>query len=141
MAFFIKNYKINLHIRNSQTSTKLKPVFATDSQTHRFKKKKSQTHPQEREREKRNPSMDPLPVETQDLAATNDSHGCQNPDLDLTILRFYDLTCPKRSRSFKNLCNHSGSYDSDDPKRSWFFVIFFGLTEGSVGPKWKIKSQ
>ena len=45
-------------------------------------------------------------------------HGCQNPDLDPTILRFYDLTYPKRFKSFKDLCGHSGSvgsYDSDDP--------------------------
>ena len=47
-------------------------------------------------------------------------HGCQNFDLDPTILRFYDLTCPKQSRSFKNFCDHSvliGSHDSDNPKR------------------------
>ena len=65
-------------------------------------------------------------------------HGCQNLDLDLTILRFYDSTYPKRSKSFKDLCDRSGSvglYDSDDPKRSWFLVIFFNLTEGSVEPK------
>ena len=46
-------------------------------------------------------------------------HGCQNPDLYPIILRFYDSTCPKRSGSFKNLCDHSGSvglYDSDNPK-------------------------
>ena len=46
-------------------------------------------------------------------------HGCQNPDLNSTILQFYDLTCPKRSESFKNFCDCSGlvgSYDSDDPK-------------------------
>ena len=40
-----------------------------------------------------------------------------------------------------DLCNHSGSYDSDDPERPWFLVTFFNLTESSVGPKWKIKSQ
>ena len=65
-------------------------------------------------------------------------HGCQNPDLDPTILRFYDLTYPKRSKSFKDLCGRSGSvgsYDSDDPKQSWFLVIFFNLIKGSVGPK------
>ena len=48
------------------------------------------------------------------------NHGCQNPDLDPTILRFYDLTYPKRSKSFKDLCDHSisvGSYDSYYPKR------------------------
>ena len=70
-------------------------------------------------------------------------HSCQNPDLDPTILRFYDLTYPKRSKSFKDLCGHSGSvgsYDSDDPKQSWFLVILFNLIKGSVGPKWKIKS-
>ena len=49
----------------------------------------------------------------------NNNHGCQNPDLDSTILRFYDPTYPKRSKSFKDLCERSGSvgsYDSDDPK-------------------------
>ena len=47
-------------------------------------------------------------------------HGCQNPNLDPTILRFYDLTYLKRSKSFKDLCDRSGlvgSYNSDDPKR------------------------
>ena len=35
MAFFInKNYKINLHVTNSQTGTNLKPEFENDSQTH-----------------------------------------------------------------------------------------------------------
>ena len=71
-------------------------------------------------------------------------HGCQNPDLDPTILRFYDPTYPKRSKSFKDLYDRSrsvGSYDSDDPKRHWFLVIFFNLTKGSVGPKLKVKSQ
>ena len=66
------------------------------------------------------------------------SHGCQNPDLDPTILRFYDLTYLKRSKSFKNLYGRSGSvgsYDSDDPKQSWFLVILFNLIKGSVGPK------
>ena len=65
-------------------------------------------------------------------------HGCQNPDLDPTILRFYDLTYPKRSKSFKDLCSRSesvGSYDFDDPKQSWFLVIFFNLIKSSVGPK------
>ena len=65
-------------------------------------------------------------------------HGCQNPDLDLMILRFYDPTCPKQSKSFKDLCDRLGTirlYDSDDPKRPWFLVIFFNLTEGLVGPK------
>ena len=65
-------------------------------------------------------------------------HGCQNLDPDPMILRFYDPTCPKRSGSFKNLCDRSrlvGSYDSDDPKQSWFLVIFFNLTEGLVGLK------
>ena len=58
-------------------------------------------------------------------------HGCQNPDLDLTILRFYDLTYPKRSKSFKDLYDRLGSvglYDSNNPKRPWFLVIFFNLT-------------
>ena len=57
-------------------------------------------------------------------------NGCQNPDLDLTILRFYNLTCPKRSGFFKNLFDHSRSvklYDSDDLKRLWFLIIFFKL--------------
>ena len=46
-------------------------------------------------------------------------HGCQNPDLDLTILRFYDLTYSKRFKSFRDLSDHSRlvrSYDSNDPK-------------------------
>ena len=54
------------------------------------------------------------------------------------ILRFHDLTYSKRSKSFKDLydCSESvGSYNSDDPKRHWFLVIFFNLTGGSVGPK------
>ena len=35
VAFFInKNYKINLHVTNSQTDTNLKPEFENDSQTH-----------------------------------------------------------------------------------------------------------
>ena len=34
--FLLKNYKINLYERNSQIDTKLKPVFAIDSQTHHF---------------------------------------------------------------------------------------------------------
>ena len=48
------------------------------------------------------------------------NHGCQNPNLDPTILQFYNPTCPKRSGSFKDLYDHSrsvGSYDFDDPKR------------------------
>ena len=48
-------------------------------------------------------------------------HGCQNPNLDPTILRFYDLTYSKRSKSFRDLSDHSRlvrSYDSNDPKRS-----------------------
>ena len=70
--------------------------------------------------------------------------GCQNFDLDPAILWFYDSTYPKQSKSFKDLCDHSesvGSYVSDDPKRPWFFVIFFNLTEDSIEPKWKIKSH
>ena len=54
------------------------------------------------------------------------------------ILWFYDPACPKRFRSFKNLCDRLGSvrsYNSNDPKRSWFLVIFFNLTKGLVGPK------
>ena len=65
-------------------------------------------------------------------------HGCQNPDLDLTILRFYDSTYSKRSRSFKDLSDRSGSvgsHDFDDPKQLWFLIIFFNLTEGSIEPK------
>ena len=71
-------------------------------------------------------------------------HGCQNLDLNPMILRFYDPTCPKRSGSFKDLCNRTRSiesYDFDDPKQLWFFVIFFNLTKNSVGLKRKIKSQ
>ena len=71
------------------------------------------------------------------------NHGCQNLDLDPMILWFYDLTCHKRSGSFNDFCDHSGSvrsYNSNDPKWPWFHVIFFDLTEGSVEPKWKIKS-
>ena len=48
------------------------------------------------------------------------NHGCQNPDLNPTILRFYDLTYPKRFKSFKDLYDHSrlvGLYNSDDSKR------------------------
>ena len=66
------------------------------------------------------------------------NHGWQNPDLDFTILRFYDPACSKRSESFKNLCDCSksvGLYDSDDPKRLWFLVIIFNMTEGLVGSK------
>ena len=65
-------------------------------------------------------------------------HGCQNFDLDSTILRFYDPTYPKRSKYFKDLFDHSksvGLYNSDDPKRPWFLVIFFNLIEGLVKPK------
>ena len=71
------------------------------------------------------------------------NHGCQNPDQNPIILRFYDPSCPKRFGSFKNLSDHSrsvGSYDSDNSKWPWFLVIFFNLIEGSVRPKWKIKS-
>ena len=63
------------------------------------------------------------------------------------ILQFYDFTippAPKRSRSFKDLCDHlglGGSYDSNDPKRFWFLVIFLNMTKGLVGPKLKITSQ
>ena len=52
-CFLIKNYKINLHIRNSQTGTKLKPIFAIDSQTHASKKK---IHKPTHERERRGES-------------------------------------------------------------------------------------
>ena len=65
-------------------------------------------------------------------------HGYQNPDLDLTVLRFYDLTCPKKFEYFKNFCDRSRSvelYDFDDSKRLWFLVIFFNLTKCSVGFK------
>ena len=47
-------------------------------------------------------------------------HGCQNSDLDLTILRFYDSTYSKRSGSFKDLSDRSESvesYDSNDLKQ------------------------
>ena len=67
-----------------------------------------------------------------------DNHGCQNSDLDPTILRFYDPTYPKRSRSFKDLCNRLGSvgsYNFDNPKQPRLLVIFFNLTEGSIGLK------
>ena len=69
------------------------------------------------------------------------NHGCQIP---IWILQFYNPISPKRSRSFKDFCDCSrfiGSYDSNDPKWLWFLVIFFNLTECSVWPKWKIKSQ
>ena len=72
------------------------------------------------------------------------SHDCQNPDLDPTILRFYDPTCLKWFGSFEDLCNHLGSvgsYDSNDPKWSWFLIIFFNLTQSLIEPKWKITSQ
>ena len=71
-------------------------------------------------------------------AAFTCKHGCQNPDLDPTILRFYDLTYPKRFKSFKDLYDRSGSigsYNSDDLKRHWFLLIFFNFTECSIGPK------
>ena len=45
------------------------------------------------------------------------THGCQNPNLDPTILRFYDHTYLKWSRSFKDLYDRSrsiGLYDSDN---------------------------
>ena len=67
-----------------------------------------------------------------------DNHGCQNSDLDPMILRFYDPICPKRSRSFKDLCNRLGSvgsYNFDDPKQPRLLVILFNLTEGSIGLK------
>ena len=54
--------------------------------------------------------------------------GCQNFNLDLTTLRFYDSTYPKQSGYFKDFCDSSGSvgsYNSNDLKRSWFLVIFF----------------
>ena len=53
--------------------------------------------------------------------------GCQNSNLALTTLRFYDSTYPKQSGYFKDFCDSSGlvgSYNSNDLKRSWFFVIF-----------------
>lgn len=43
---------------------------------------------------------------------------CQNSNLYLTILRFYDFTCPKRSRSFKDLSNRLRSYNFDYSKQS-----------------------
>ena len=39
-------------------------------------------------------------------------YGCQNPNLDPMILRFYNPTYPKRSESFKNLCDCLGSVGS-----------------------------
>ena len=75
-------------------------------------------------------------------------HGTNKPSpccivvkIPIWILRFYNLTCPKWFESFKHLCDHLGSYNFNDPKQSWFIVIFFNLTEGLVGPKWKITSQ
>ena len=53
-------------------------------------------------------------------------------------LQFYNPTCPKQSESFKDFCDHSGlvgSFDFDNPKQPWFLLIFFNLTEGSIGPK------
>ena len=50
----------------------------------------------------------------------NSLYDCQNPDLNPMILRFYDLSYPKRFESFKDLCDRLGSvgsYDSNDPKR------------------------
>ena len=58
--------------------------------------------------------------------------------IPIWILRFYDPTYPKQFGTFKDLCDHLGlvrSYNFDNPKRSWFLVIFFNLTEDSVGPK------
>ena len=58
-------------------------------------------------------------MECNGLIGISLDHGCQNPDLDPTILRFYDPTYSKRSKSFRNLSDHSGlvgSYDSNDPK-------------------------
>ena len=52
-------------------------------------------------------------------------------------VRFYNPTCPKRFESFKDLYNRSGlvgSYNFDNPKRPWFLVIIFNLTESLVGP-------
>ena len=54
--------------------------------------------------------------------------GCQNFNLDLTTLRFFDSTYLKKSGYFKDFCDSSGlvgSYNSNDLKRSWFLVIFF----------------
>ena len=44
------------------------------------------------------------------------SYSYQNPNLNPTILQFYDLPCPKQSESFKDLRDCSRSYDSDDSK-------------------------
>ena len=52
---------------------------------------------------------------------------------DLTILRIFQGSFD-RSGSV-------GSYDSNNPKRSWFLLIFFNLIKDSFGSKWKIKSQ
>ena len=73
-----------------------------------------------------------------DSWSSNYRHDCQNPDLDTTILQFYDPIYSKQFRSFKDLCDRLGSvesYDFDDPKQSWFLVIFFNLIESSVGLK------
>ena len=46
-------------------------------------------------------------------------YGCQNSDMNSTILRFYDSTYPKEFGFFKDLCNCLGlvrSYDSNDSK-------------------------
>ena len=48
------------------------------------------------------------------------NHGCQNPDLDPTILRFYNLTYPKRFEFFKDLSDRLQSYDLMIPNDSAF---------------------
>ena len=81
---------------------------------------------------------------TAQLPITSNNEKIMIVKIPIWILRFYDLTYSKRSKSFKNLNDHSGlvrSYDSNNPKWPLFFVIFFNLTEDLVGPKWKIKSQ
>ena len=37
--------------------------------------------------------------------------------ISIWILRFYDSTYPKRSKSFQDLCDRLGLYDSNDLKR------------------------
>ena len=47
-------------------------------------------------------------------------YSCQNPNLDSTILQFYDPTCLKWSGSFKDFCDRSRLvelYDSNNSKQ------------------------
>ena len=47
----------------------------------------------------------------------------------------FTISLAQKIRSFKDFCDRSGLYNSDDPKRSWFLIIFFNLIEGLVGSK------